>query len=194
MRRVACSLVGLVWLAMSCSQDGSGATTPQNSVNLSPSSSPSSIPDPLVGEWRQEFTCDDVVRTFRRGTKEMGAEGPATFAEYVRPMAAGAYWLDGAKLPPRDDLCRYAPASWERTLQIQDGQLVWFDPGPVLGAQATYELVDDHTFTANDGDQNIDGTYTFEFQIHGDRLTIDPVDHDPFVGNAVEVAPFVRVS
>lgn len=195
MRRITWSLIGLTLLAMSCSQNGSTpASAPTSDAGTPASASPALASDPLVGEWRQEFTCEDLVRTFRRGTNELGAKGPATFEKYVRPMAAGAFWVGGAELPPRNDLCRFAPASWERLLQVQDGHLTWFDPGGLSTTTATYELVDDHTFTANDGDQNMDGTYTFEFTIEGDRLTIDLVDPDPWVGNAVEVAPFVRVS
>lgn len=187
------ALVMLAAMLAGCSSDG--ATEPvTESRPASSATREAARADPLEGEWRQEFTCDDQVRAFRRGTKELGAEGRAMFEEYVRPMAAGAYWSEDAKLPPRNDVCKYAPASWERILRVQDGQMVWFDPGGVVGTEATYELVDDHTFTASDGDQNIDGTYTFEFRIEGDRLTIDLVDPDPFVGAAVGVAPFERMS
>jgi hypothetical protein len=59
---------------------------------------------------------------------------------------------------------------------------------------ATYHLVDDHTFTANDGDVDLGGTETFSFRIEGDRLTIKQVGQDAWAGTAFEMAPFVRTS
>jgi hypothetical protein len=66
MRRSIGCVIGLALLAGSCGIGGSGSS-PQGSGSVS--SSPSSTPgaaDPLVGTWRQDYTCQEQVRTFMR--------------------------------------------------------------------------------------------------------------------------------
>ena len=99
----------------------------------------------------------------------------------------------GTELTP-EGLCVGARPRY-RILKIGDGRLALFDPPDhVAGADASFVLVNDHTFTVNDGDQNFTGTYSFTFRIHGDRLTIHLVGKDEWAGTAFEVAPFIRVS
>jgi hypothetical protein len=54
------------------------------------------------------------------------------------------------------------------------------------------EIVDDHTFTASDAGQNINGTYTFNCQLDGDRLTVDVLQDDAFFIATWEPVPFHR--
>jgi hypothetical protein len=64
-----------------------------------------------------------------------------------------------------------------------------------VGLDASYQVVDNHTFTASDAGQNIPGTYAFDYQITGDRLTVKmvgPGARDPAFVVAWEAAPFHR--
>jgi hypothetical protein len=80
-------------------------------------------------------------------------------------------------------------------MKVADGRLTFFDgPNHEADLQASIELVNDHTFTLNDGDQNLGGTETFTFRIEGDRLTVRIRGEDEWSGTAFEQAPIVRVS
>ncbi len=185
-------MIGLALLAAACG-NGSGASTVG-------SPSPSAGPDvdissgsfePLVGMWRQDYSCEQSVRTFHRLTFEHGADGRARYTRYVRDFAWGT---KGATELTPEALCKGAPDRY-LLMKVADGRLTFFDgPNHDADLQASFELVNDHTFTLNDGDQNLDGTEVLTFRIEGNRLTVHTLDEDEWSGTAFGQAPFVRVS
>ncbi len=124
--------------------------------------------DPLEGEWHQTFTCQDAVHAVRRGVK------PAVVASNEWDCESAGTQL--------------------RIARFRDGRVILLDPpSHEVGLIAGYELVDDHTFTLNDGGESIPDTYRFEYRIESDRLIVDVLEQDPFFVGAWESAPFVRV-
>jgi hypothetical protein len=183
-KRMLGCLIGLVLLAAACGQKDSTAPARAASNPAAPSTSAPPVADPLRGQWRQEFTCQDVVRTLQR----------AGFAE-VAPEFLQT--IEGAAQPPSSvHLCAGAPSKFTRIARFQDGRLVLFEgPAPQqVGLDASYEIVDDHTFTASDAGQNINGTYTFNYRLKGDRLTVDVLQDDAFFIATWESVPFHRTS
>ena len=176
MRRITRILVGLGLLAMLCGQNGStDATTPARSRVDSPASvSPAA--DPLVGEWRQDFSCQDNVETFHR--LALVDYDEAFYRKWVRSdFAWGSDRNTATELTP-EALCKGA-----RPLQDHEGR-GWLHhvvrvPDQLTWHRASYELLNDHTFTATD-ERFIWIGIQFMFKIVGDRLAIvlhrDPLD------------------
>jgi len=150
-----------------------------------PTALPSSLGDPLEGEWRQVATCQDIVSTMTR----IGA------APWILREIQGAE--GAAKPPPKNDPCKGAPATFVRTARFHDGHLLLFDPPQpqVVGLDALYTVVDDHTFTivSAPGDHNLSGEFRFTYRIVGNQLRIDLLQDDRDISPAFEAAPFVRV-
>jgi hypothetical protein len=178
-------------------------------------------PDSLEGEWHQLFTCEENVRTFQRNLSDLKNQEQrlalanlkgnndtsvhTLLLEYTRefawgPNAAGPIHgaLTAAEVKPTS-ICRGA-TDRERSLRFQGGALVVSDWDGSIEGPASYEFVNDHIFTVNDGGQNfgccpsrpID---TFAFRIDGERLTITMIGQDdPWGGTALEEAPWHRVN
>jgi len=188
MKRLIGCLVGLVFIAAGCGQKGPTSPSGGALTAAPPPSSAAVTVDPLTGRWRQEFTCQDVVRTLQRA----GFGKTAAMAHIIRDA-------QGASQPPSSaHPCAGATGKYKRIARFQDGRLVLYDP-PMLqvGLDASYQLVNDHTFSASDAGQNIDGTYMFNYQIKSNRLTVKLVGRgarDPFFVAAWEAAPFYRTS
>ena len=108
--------------------------------------------DPLVGVWRQDYSCEQSVRTFHRLTYAHGVDGRARYTRYVRDFAWGT---KGATELTPEALCNGAPDRY-LLMKVADGRLTLFDgPNHEADLQASFELMNDHTFTLNDGDQNL---------------------------------------
>lgn len=184
MKRTIGCLIGLALLAAACGQKDATAPAGATSNPAAPSTSAPSAVDPLQGQWRQEFTCQDVVRTLRRAGFE------EVVPEYLQNIEGAA------RRPSSAHLCAGAPSKFTTIARFQDGRLVLFEgpPPQQVGLDASYEIVDDHTFTASDAGQNINGTYTFNYRLEGDRLTVDVLEKDAFFIAAWESVPFHRTS
>jgi hypothetical protein len=80
------------------------------------------------------------------------------------------------------------------------GSLVVYDWDHSTEGPASYEFVNDHVFTVNDGGQNFGccpsrPMDTFSFRVVGDTLTITSIGQDdPWGGTVLEEAPWRRVS
>jgi len=181
MRKLA-AIVVLVSVAAACgsSQPSDPAGPKASDATGTPASpTPSTAVDPLVGEWIQDFTCKDML----------GAVDPQKVDKYK-------VWVSEEGLSgTQQDPCAGAEWTHRRVIRFEGGHLVIFDPPNLeMGLDATYGLEGD-TFTANDGNQNIPGTFRFRFEIDGDELTIQLVGRgarDPWTVSAFEAAPFVR--
>ena len=186
MKRLLGCLIGLALVAAACGQQSPTSKAETTSNNAAPTASTAAAAaDPLTGEWRQQYTCADVVRTLQK----------AGFAEDLPKLLDGSEF---ATNPSSAHPCAEPKAKVERIARFQDGHVLFFDPpNQELGLDATYNIVDDHTFTANDAGQNIEGTYTFRWHIQGDRLTFKLVGRaarDPYFVAAWEAAPVHRAS
>jgi hypothetical protein len=201
-RAVGCFFI-LVLGAAACGQNAttgpgkgqaSQAISPVGGAGSETASSPP-LPDPLVGEWRADFTCQEAVQAVMRANPK-----PANFEQFAASIPD---WWGGPHQSPVGDPCRNAPpGKFEWIARFQDGHMLIFGPPEqALGLDATYELVDDHTFTASDGGQNIPGdgvcacsAYTFGFKIQGNHVTFDVKENDAFFIAAWEGAPFIRTN
>jgi hypothetical protein len=181
-----------IGLAVAVAGCGKAATADSSGAGVgtrtgAPPTAPTKPADPLGGVWRQAFTCPEMVSTVQRAHVPRTAFN--TWAAAI-PDAWG-----GPHQAPTGNLCRHAPKTFERVAKFRNGTVTLFDPPNLtLGLDASYTLVNGHTFTANDGGQNIPGTYTFTFTIIGNRLTVRVHEKDPFFIAAWDVAPFIRTS
>jgi TRAP-type C4-dicarboxylate transport system substrate-binding protein len=133
-----------------------------------PSSTAQPAADPLAGEWRQTFTCEDAAEAVRRAV-------PA------QDVVNSGWSCD-------------LPGAQTRIARFEDGRVFLLDPpSHEVGLSASYEIVDDHTFTLSDGDENIPGSYRFEYRFEGEELIVDVLEVDPYFVGTWEAAPFVPV-
>jgi hypothetical protein len=188
MKRIVGAMIVLALFDAAC-EYGSGSSQ----VGSASTSARSTVESPLVGVWRQDYSCEQSVRTFHRLTYQHGADGRARYKTYV--VHGGFAWgKKGATELTPEALCKGAPDRY-LLMKIADGRLTFFDgPTHEAGLQASIVVVDDHTFTLNDGDQNLDGTEAFTFRITGDRLTVHNLGDDEWSGTTFDQAAFVRVS
>jgi hypothetical protein len=172
--------------------EATGGITPAGGASTT-AGSPTAPADPLVGEWRADVTCQETVEAVMRAKPR-----PANFEQFAASIPG---WWGAPLQSPKGDPCRSAPlGTFEWIARFQDGHMLVFGPPEqVLGLDATYELVNDHTFTASDGGQNIPGdgvcacsAYTFRFKVGGDRVTFDVEENDAFFIAAWEGGAFVR--
>jgi len=182
--RVIRPVFGLALIAVACGSGGSSAPEPS-----SPGGSSSSIvSDPLVGEWRQDFTCEGLVKMLSSQAR------PHEFDRYVTGLIGE---MDGVtKLPPLNDPCRGAPASFERIVKFAGGNVVFFDPPHLQdnGLHATYRVVDDRTFVVYDTMGNVSPSpLTCTFLVHGDRLTIQVRSDELYTLAGFQAAPWIRI-
>jgi hypothetical protein len=177
---------------------GCGGTT--GSENLSRSrvpaetTPPTTTSDPLEGEWRTEFTCQDSVGAIQRSLspKEI-KEQVGSWRSFLESWGAS---------PTKDDPCNEATGSIALLVRFAGGELALLDgESGELGARARYVLVGDDSIRVDDDEGNLcEGTappsgcpVTWRFTISGDALTFR-VSPDAFVVGTWEAAPWIRES
>jgi len=202
MTRIARCVLALGLLAMSCEQNGPTAAPSSGSSGDDPPVSVSPVVDRLVGEWRQDFSCEDNVTTFHRLVLIDYDE--AFYRKWVRDFAWGPHAATATRLTAKS-LCEGARDHF-RVMKVEGGVITLFDGmSAVPSNPATYQLLNDHTLTLNDGGIDIAdcdetgctmATYEYTFSLVADRLTIElqHQPHDPWGGTPFEVAPFYRVT
>jgi hypothetical protein len=136
---------------------------------------PASQADPLEGEWRTDFTCQEMLASLERVDAEDMAPGLLEGDWGVQPR------------PSRKDPCANVDFTMEIVVRFAGGSQVLFANGEIQD-ENTYIIADD-TFTLSGND------LPFRFQVENDRLTVDvpPETHAGYVV-AWETAPFERVS
>ncbi|MDP9301428.1 MAG: hypothetical protein M3P43_11125 [Actinomycetota bacterium] len=194
MRRTTACLAALVLVSTACSHGPSSTQLGAATGGVpSPSVAPAAPTDPLEGDWRQVFMCEDVIQTLQAHAK------PAWFDKWIADIIRG---MEGAKdPPPQSDLCAGAPATFERIIRFRGGRVVFFDPRLLQGdgLNAIYELRGDHTFVVTDTQGNIsglrgDGVLRCTFRFQGDQLTIHERSRDPWDLSGFQAGPLVRIS
>lgn len=182
-------------LVLAACGGGEGAT--QTGAPRSPAAAtgePGSQVDPLEGEWRAEYTCEDSLRAIERS----GVSRSQIRAQLIRDVCCptgslhsfmGAMW--GGE-PTKSDPCRGATKSRSFVVRFEEGALEMPDPD-VQGVE--YELLDEHTISVTDPSDNVCAPGVecrWEFELAGDELTFD-VGED--IGGIMfwESAPFQRI-
>jgi hypothetical protein len=222
MKRTSVPVLGVALLLLVACGSGSGGdgSSPDFSSPSAGVTAPAQA-DPLEGEWHQTFTCEENVRTFQRNLSSLrnreqrlalaklkgnnDSSVQTLLLEYSREFAWGPNAigpshgsLTATQIQPKV-ICEGA-ADRERSIRFQEGALVIYDWDHSTEGPASYEFVNDHAFTVNDGGQNFGccpsrPTDTFSFRIDGNTLAITMIGQDdPWGGTVLEEAPWHRVS
>jgi hypothetical protein len=146
------------------------------------SSSTAGEPDPLSGEWRTSYTCEESVKAVVRrvGSNWQG----------WKPDMHGGQ-------PTKDDPCRGAHLDVELLARFSDGVMALCQQTGVCEVHATYEYPDASTVRIDDLEGNLcepgnTCPIDWTFEISGDRLTFQ-VGPDAWTIAAWETAPWTRV-
>ena len=210
-----------LFLIVACDAGSSRNGSPQSVQPPSGAVSATPLADPLEGEWHQRFTCEQNVRTFQTNLSELRNQKQrlalahlkgnndtsiqTLLLEYTPSFAWGPHapgpsngTLTATQIRPAA-ICKGA-SERERTLRFLYGTLVVRDWDMSTWGPASYEFVDDHTITVDDGGANFGccpsrPTDTFSFRIDGDTLAITMIGQDdPWGGTDLEEAPWRRVN
>jgi hypothetical protein len=172
---------------------GGGTSAEQASQAPAATTSPAAgQADPLRGEWRAEVSCQESVRAVQRrlSAKQMREQG-TNWKDVLRGF--GGKW-SGVE-PTKDDPCHGAPGTMALLARFAEGNLALLNAeSGELGAQARYELVDEHTISVDESEDALCAPcpVRWTFEIAGDELTfrVQPGAH---VLSAWEAAPWIRV-
>jgi hypothetical protein len=180
-------------LMLAACAGGSGTSDEQASQAPAATTSPAADQaDPLEGEWRAEVSCEQSVRAVQRrlSAKQMREQG-TNWKDVLRGF--GGKW-SGVE-PTSEDPCRGAPGTMALLARFAEGNLALLNAeSGELGAQARYELVDEHTIIVDESEDALCAPcpVRWTFEIAGDELTfrVHPGAH---VLSAWEAAPWIRV-
>jgi hypothetical protein len=186
--RVRGSLVmAAISLVLAACGGGGGTTGEAASPTGVATTEPTSQADPLEGEWRAEYTCQDSLRAIKSHLS----------AKQIREQVGslGSFMEGGwGGEPTKDDPCHGVTGTKETLIRFADGNLGLVDVDTGEGVQAIYELVDDHTIIVNDPSDNLcPCPGTWEFEIAGDQVTFH-VEPDIYIIGTWEAAPFHRAN
>lgn len=167
---------------------GDGGTTGQavSPAAGTAAASPTSSADPLEGEWRIEFTCDDSLRAISRLPEKKIAEQVGSLKDFM------GVW--GGE-PTDHDPCRGATGNSAFVARFENGNLALCD-AKTGGCEvhATYERIGDHSITVNDPTDNIcPCPGTWQFEIADDQLMFH-VEPNAWIVGLWEAAPWTRES
>ena len=176
-------------LAAAC---GGGGRTTEPGTSQAPATTqesttppPVSSVDPLEGEWRSDFTCDQSVRAIRdRLPEEQILEQIGSWESFLEEWEGD---------PTQENPCHGATGTDARLARVGDGNLALCDAETGdCEVQATYEVDSDHLIV-DDPEGNLCGPcpVTWDFEIAGDKLTFH-VDPNPWVIGTWEAAPWTR--
>ncbi len=171
---------------------GGGRTTEQGASQAPATTQAATNPpattsaDPLQGEWRTEYTCQQSVRAIRARLSEK---------KILKQIGSWESYLEefGGK-PSEDDPCHGATGTDARLARFADGNLALCD-AKTGGCEvhATYQVNGDH-LTVDDPEGNLcPCPGTWDFEIAGDQLTFH-TDADSYVIGTWEAAPWTRES
>jgi len=174
---------------------GGGQTTGQGASQAPATTQAATAPpsttsaDPLQGDWRTEFTCQQSVRALRaRLSEKQILKKIGSWKSFI-----GEEW--GGK-PTEDDPCHGATGAEALLARFADGNLaLCYATTGQCEVHATYQLVGDHSITINDPEGNLcPCTQPWDFEIASDQLTFHVQPADPSTIHAWEAAPWTRES
>lgn len=167
---------------------GEGASPAPATTQAATTPPPTSSADPLQGEWRTEFTCQQSVQAIRARLSE---------EQILEQIGSWESFLEGeGGEPTKDDPCHGATAAHALVARFAEGNLALCDGKTgACDVHATYELSGDHSIVVEDTEGNLcePCPVTWGFELGGDRLTFH-VAPDPWVIGTWEAAPWTRES
>jgi hypothetical protein len=174
---------------------GNGGTTGEGASRTpAATTEPAGQVDPLEGEWRTEYTCEDSLRAIKRSGLSPNQIRVQVIRDSCCPTGSlhsfiGGIW--GGK-PTKNDPCRGATKNRSFVVRFEEGTLELPDPD-VFGVK--YELLDDHTISVTDPSDNVcapGAECRWAFELTGDELTFDVGEN---IGGIMfwESAPFQRI-
>ncbi len=173
---------------------GGGGRTPEQGASQAPATTHAATnppattsADPLQGEWRTEYTCQQSVRAIRARLSEK---------KILKQIGSWESYLEefGGK-PSEDDPCHGAIGTDARLARFADGNLTLCD-AKTGGCEvhATYQVNGDHQTIVDDPEVNLcPCPATWDFEIARDRLTFH-THADAYVIGTWEAAPWTRES
>jgi len=173
------ALTTLAFTAACSSADESSSASPEPASSNSATESGTGDVDPLAGEWRTSFTCEDAVRAVE---KRLGDEWGGWSPEEAAPGEPCAGGEDRTEL-----IARFA-----------DGAMALCQPTGACEVHATYDYPEAAVIRIDDTEGNlcepgktcpVDWTYV----LSGDELTFRTAD-DAWTISGWEAAPWVRSS
>jgi hypothetical protein len=192
-----CALVvAATSLVLAACGGGDGTTDTADSATPAATAieEPGNQVDPLEGEWRTEFTCEDSLRAIERSGLSADQIRVQLLRDPCCPTGSlhtfvGSFWGGN---PTKDDPCHGTGEARSLVVRFEDGTLRMPDPD-VVGVE--YELVDDHTIIVTDPSDNVcppGVECRWQFDLAGDELTFDVGQN---IGGIMtwEAAPFQRI-
>jgi hypothetical protein len=190
-------VAGAVAVALAACGGGSGNSADEVSqAPAATTSPPAGEADPLEGEWRTEFTCQESVRALERrfSAKQLRAPSPDAPGTTLQSVLRGFGGKWSRAEPTKDDPCHGAPGSVRQLARFADGNFALFGAGGELGLQGRYELVGDRAISLDAEDLCSPSCPTWTFEIAGGELTFRVQPPNPYGVSTWEAAPWVRVS
>ena len=147
-------------------------TRAPSATPAAPSATPSESPPALVGEWRREQRCEEIVAAL---TKEGFAE--AWVLDYASSFVPGATGADDIAEPEHP--CVGAVPLMHSHFFTAGGRFGSRDQNREQVDEGTYRIVDDRTFVISNtlGSDTLKEV-TFHFAVDGDTITFEPVIPD----------------
>jgi hypothetical protein len=166
--RTAGALILVVLVGASCSSGGSASSTSTRPSASTVQSSSSTAANPLVGRWKSERTCQELVDALDKAG--LGALAPYMLEEYVSAAPD--------QLVKRQNLCQGAKPSVHYHFFTSDGQFGSLDGQGNQVDEGTYRIRGPDTVDIPRGPPDFPSVVhiTFRFTItDGDTLTLAPV-------------------
>ena len=167
MKRSIGVILVLALAAAACGSAGSIQPTTAPSSASSPSISVPP-PEPILGAWRLEYTCEKILKAFQRaGIGELAAQGLVGMGVQSGPVG---------QLASSPDPCAGATTSERTVIFRPNGYLLRYQGEKQVDDCRCYQLLGGHTFVVpgEGGDPDI----TLQYRIKGTKLTFEAVMPD----------------
>ena len=166
MTRTIAMILALTMMAVACGAGGSAQLT--GATNTAASSVSNAPPEPILGAWRMEYTCEKLMKAFARaGLGDLAPQGLVNIGLEkgpVDPAVGNANACAGAKR-----------LQWTHVFR-PNGYLTNYHNTTVADDCRCYMLIDDHTFVVlgDPGEPDI----ALQYRILGDTLTFEAMVPD----------------
>lgn len=170
-------------LMVGCSSSGepeSAAPEPGETATTTPTATEGGSPDPLAGEWRTSFTCQDAVRAVER--------------------RLGSHWKgwEPENAAPGEPCSGEAGVTHELLARFSDGLMALCQPTGLCDVHATYAYPEASVLRIDDTEGNLcepgkTCPIDWTFEISGNQLRFR-VAEDPWTISTWEAAPWIRSS
>lgn len=167
MRHSIGTILALTVITAACGSGGSVQNT-TTAAQTPASSTSSSAPEPILGTWQSEYTCEKFVQTLERA-------GVGDFAaQYLVNLRMQKGPVD--RLANGADLCAGAKDLQRKQVFQPNGYLIHYQGKKVADDCRCYQLIGRHTFVVlgDPGDPDI----PLRYRIDDETLTFDAVMPD----------------